>query len=85
MSTVPTFSTLTGATKDEQCALQEEQTLKDLDIVAPEGVPTIPPHLLAKLSQTENREVTQKSIDEKLAEAEERRKGSIISMVGSWK
>ncbi|KAF9359861.1 hypothetical protein BGX26_011238 [Mortierella sp. AD094] len=64
---------ISGLSKEEQFRRHEDDILAELD-VAPGAKPVVPPHLLARLQQHDNSDKTQQGINNKLAEAEERRK-----------
>ncbi|KAF9584859.1 hypothetical protein BGW38_004905 [Lunasporangiospora selenospora] len=59
--------------KTQQQDIHDESVLAELD-VAPGTKPVVPPHLLARLQQLDSPDKTHQDIDNKLAEAEERRK-----------
>ncbi|KAI1310200.1 hypothetical protein EDD11_003878 [Mortierella claussenii] len=66
-STDPTTS------KEQQLSRHEDDVLAELDVTSG-AKPIVPPHLLARLHQHDTPDKTQQDIENKLAEAEERRK-----------
>ncbi|KAG0007240.1 hypothetical protein BGZ80_004903 [Entomortierella chlamydospora] len=62
-----------GLSKEEQLRQHENDILAELD-VAPGAKPMVPAHVLARLQQNDNSNRAQRDINNKLAEAEERRK-----------
>ncbi|KAG0236776.1 hypothetical protein B0O80DRAFT_471313 [Mortierella sp. GBAus27b] len=73
MANTTDHSLISELSKEQQNYENDDHLLSDLDIV-PGEKPVVPPHLLARLSQVETPDKTHQDIENKLAEAEERRK-----------